>query len=170
MCDNYNKLMSKDKLPGDYIAGFIDGEGCFYLTYRSEVRHERIGKPKYYRWTPYFAINIRGDDREILEKIKNTFNCGNIYMLKGGELAQYIIQNIDDLYTKILPFFIKYPLRAKKSYDFKLWADALKISYTNKKNKRKCSPADHQNLFNIRQAMRNYKSKMIRGYRNSPNL
>lgn len=167
---DYDGYMDKDKLPGDYIAGFIDGEGCFYLTYRSEIRHERPGKPKYFRWTPYFAINIRGDDREILEKIKNTLNCGNIYALKRGEMAHYIIQNMDDLYIKILPFFNKYPLRAKKKHDFELWSDALKIMYRNKRDRVSCSLIDHQKLFNIRQAMREYKSKMSRGYRNSPNL
>ena len=67
------------ELPGDYVAGFVDGEGCFYLTYRSEIRYERPGKPKYFRWTPYFAINLRQDDKEILEKIRNTLSCGNIH-------------------------------------------------------------------------------------------
>lgn len=160
-----------EKLPGDYIAGFVDGEGCFYLTYRSETRYERSGKPKYFRWTPYFAINIREDDREILEKIKNTLGCGNIYILnrkKGEKMAHYIIQNIDELYTKILPFFKNYPLRAKKKHDFKLWAEALNIRYGNKQNRVGCSEEDHKVLFSIRQKMRAYKSRMDRGYRNSP--
>lgn len=162
---------NNEKLPGDYIAGFVDGEGCFYLTYRSEIRYDRPGKPKYFRWTPYFAINIRGDDREILEKIKTTVNCGNVYMLNrkdGVKMAHYIIQNVDDLYTKILPFFKKYPLRAKKRHDFELWSKALQIRYGNKHDRVSCSPEDNKILFSIRQKMREYKSKMDRRYRNSP--
>jgi len=159
---------SNEKLPGDYIAGFVDGEGCFYLTYRSEIRYERPGNPKYFRWTPYFAINIRKDDREILEKIKNTLNCGSIYMLKRGEMAHYIIQNLDDLYTKVLPFFNRYSLRAKKRHDFELWSKALWIMYEKKRNKTRCSPEDHKKLFSIREEMRAYKSRMARRYRNSP--
>lgn len=162
---------NNDKLPGDYIAGFVDGEGCFYLTYRSETRYERPGKPKYFRWTPYFAINLREDDREILEKIKITLDCGNVYILhkkEQGNMAHYIIQNLDDLYIKVMPFFNKYSLRAKKRHDFELWGDALKIMYKHKKNKTKCMPEDNQKLLSIREGMRAYKSKMGRGYKNSP--
>jgi len=159
------------ELPGDYVAGFVDGEGCFYLTYRSEIRYERPGKPKYFRWTPYFAINLRQDDKEILEKIRNTLSCGNIYLLNrrdGEKLAQFIIQNMDDLYSKILPFFEKYTLRAKKRHDFELWKKALKIMYNNKKHKMRCSPEDNKKLLFIREEMRAYKSKLARGYKNSP--
>ncbi|KKS24125.1 MAG: hypothetical protein A2736_01645 [Candidatus Yanofskybacteria bacterium RIFCSPHIGHO2_01_FULL_41_27] len=162
-------MNNNSKLCGDYVAGFVDGEGCFYLTYRSEMRHERAGSPTYFRWTPYFAINIRADDREILEKIKNLLNCGHIYLLKEGSMAHYIIQNMDDLFKKILPFFNKYPLRAKKRYDFELWSQALKIMYKHKKDKTRCTPAENQKLFAIRENMRAYKSKMTRGYKNSPN-
>ena len=161
---------TSEKLPGDYIAGFIDGEGCFYLTYRSEVKYKRQDKRKYFRWTPYFAINIREDDKEILEKIRNTLKCGNIYLLKRGEMAHFIIQNMDDLYMKIVPFFTKYPLRAKKRHDFKLWCEALEIMYKNKKNRARCSEQDHKKLFTIRETMRSYKSKMTRGYKNSPQI
>lgn len=37
-------------LPGDYIAGFVDGEGCFALKFRRDVRHDRPGNPEYYYW------------------------------------------------------------------------------------------------------------------------
>lgn len=165
---------SSEKLPGDYVAGFVDGEGCFYLTYRSETRYERPGKPKYFRWTPYFAINVREDDKEILGKIKNTLGCGKIYILnrkkQWGSMAQYIIQNLDDLNTTVVPFFNKHPLRAKKRHDFELWSKALKTMYEKKKSKTRCTPEDNKKLFSIREKMRAYKSKMGRGYKNSPQL
>ena len=178
LCDRlkltYMKQNPNEKLPGDYVAGFIDGEGCFYLTYRSEIRYDRPGKPKYFRWTPYFAINIRADDKEILEKIKDTLGCGNIYTLnrkeQWGSMVQYIIQNLDDLYAKVLPFFKKYPLRAKKRHDFELWSKALEIMHEKKKSKTRCTPEDHKKLSSIREEMRTYKSKMTRGYANSPKL
>ncbi len=103
-----------ETLPGDYIAGFVDGEGCFYLTYRSETKLNRVGQPKYYRWIPYFAISIREDDLEILEKIKNTLACGKIYHSKIRSIIWFGVQNLDDLYSKIMPFFRKFTLRAKK--------------------------------------------------------
>lgn len=98
-------------LPGNYIAGFVDGEGCFYLNYRREIKRTRKGQPQYYRWTPYFAISMRKDDRNILELIKDTLKCGKIFNLK------------------IVPFFRRYSLRAKKRMDFDLWAQAVEIIY-----------------------------------------
>lgn len=168
---------NNEKLPGDYVAGFVDGEGCFYLTYRKEIKHHRKGAPVYYRWTPYFAITLREDDIDIFYKIKSTLGCGSIYLLKakGKEyrLAYFGIQNMDDLFNKILPFFRKYPLRAKKRLDYELWSKALLLLYKYKIGKykigqRRCSTNDHKVLFEIRKQMRTYKSKMSRGYKNSP--
>ena len=51
--------MQSDNLPGDYVSGFVDGEGCFYLAYRSENKLNRPNQPKYFRWTPYFASVLR---------------------------------------------------------------------------------------------------------------
>lgn len=171
-CATSYNLNVIDKLPGDYIAGFIDGEGCFYLTYRSEIKQNRPGKPTYYRWLPYFAMTLREDDVQILEKIKNTLGCGNIYFLKKdskrGRQAYFGIQNIDDLYNIVMPFFKKYHLRAKKRLDFELWCSGLKILHRNKKNKLSCSAKDNSMLVEIRKRMRTYKSDLGREYKNSP--
>jgi intein-encoded DNA endonuclease-like protein len=42
-----NKKIIK-KLPPEYIAGYVDGEGCFGLQFRKDVRHERPNTPIYY--------------------------------------------------------------------------------------------------------------------------
>lgn len=161
-----------NKLPGDYVAGFIDGEGCFYLTYRSELKRKRPGKSRYFRWLPYFAITLREDDVGILQQIKKTLGCGNVYFLKGregqGRQVYFGVQHIDDLHQKILPFFKKYPLRAKKRHDFNLWRGALEILYKNKKNRIRCSVDNNKKLSEIRNRMRTYKSHMRRGYKNRP--
>src|SRR3989338_2115007 len=116
------------KFAGDYIAGFVDGEGCFYLTYRSEKKYSRPGQPIYHRWVPYFAIVLREDDREILEKIKHTVGCGTIS------------------YTQ----------------------NQVRFNVKNITNNRNYSDKQHQELVNIREKMKLYKSKMHRGYKNQP--
>lgn len=157
-------------LPGDYVSGFVDGEGCFYLTFRSETKKTRKGSPVYYRWLPYFAITLRPDDLDILRSIQKTLDCGHVYILRhGGKKQAYFgVQHIDDLHVKILPFFRKHPLRAKKRFDFELWAKALTLLYKNKKKGVGCSLTDHQLLLQIRKDMRAFKSKMSRGYKNTP--
>jgi intein-encoded DNA endonuclease-like protein len=158
--------MSKlELLPGDYIAGFVDGEGCFYLTYRSETRRERAGSPTYFRWTPYFTILLREDDLEILKQIQRALACGKIYHMKGGQVSVGI-QNINDLFEKVVPFFIKYPLRAKKKNDFNLWCKALEIVYKNKCNKTSCSVQDSLRLTELRQQMKEIKAIGSKEYKN----
>ena len=77
-------------LPGDYIAGFVDGEECFYLTYRSEKKYDRKGQPTYYR-----------DDIDILKQINKTLNCGKITVPTSS--VRYNVQNMDDINDKIIP-------------------------------------------------------------------
>lgn len=162
--DDYN-------IPGDYIAGFVDGEGCFYLTYRSERKWNRKGYPTYYRWVPYFAIVLREDDRNILERIQAVLRCGRISVTSGQ--VRYNVQNVDDVMQKVAPFFKKYSLRAKKKYDFDLWCKAAKIIYKKFHNKQKYNGAlytenEHKTLLAIRDQMKIYKSKKKGEYLNAP--
>ena len=73
-------------LPGDYIAGFVDGEECFYLTYRSEKKYDRKGQPTYYR-----------DDIDILKQINKTLmQFIPLQALKGNNKFWIeFIKNID---------------------------------------------------------------------------
>jgi LAGLIDADG DNA endonuclease family protein len=157
-----------ESLPGDYIAGFVDGEGCFYLTYRSEIKYSRVGQPKYYRWLPYFAIMLRSDDVEILYKIRATLACGNVYYSRNKSLTSFNVQNINDLYGKILPFFEKFELRAKKRLDFELWKQALIILYGQRNHRGQLDLAINTRLEAIRMEMRQYKGSLNKAYKNRP--
>jgi len=159
-----------EKLPGDYIAGFVDGEGCFALKYRRDVRHERKNKPVYFYWTAEFAILLRSDDGDVLEKIKETLQCGSISNNRNKAFLRYSVQNIPDLKNKIVPFFDKHCLYAKKSKDFKLWKEAVEILMRNRQtdvrreeNQRGFSkinwpPHDLKRLIESQREMQKYKS------------
>ncbi len=159
-----NKTQSKT-LSGDYIAGFVDGEGCFDLQFRKDVRHERTNKPVYYGWRYQFVIVTRKDDEELLRKIKNTLNCGTIHFARGDQ-ARYSVQDIENLNSIIIPFFRKYPLSGKKNKDFELWAEAIKILYQNKgKFIKKWSKEDFLRLIEIQKLMQKYKAKRPQGFK-----
>jgi len=160
-----------EKLTGDYIAGFIDGEGCFALKFRRDVRRKRKNKPEYFYWSIEFAIVLRGDDKNILEKIKNTLDCGNISIDRRNQ-ARYSVSSISDIVSKVVPFFEKYHLHAKKKFDFELWKEAVLILNKNKgkktdifstrntKGNRKIvwDNQDIQRLKKIHEQMKRYKS------------
>ena len=155
-----------EKLPGDYVAGFVDGEGCFYINFRRDVRHERKNKPVYFYWDTGFAITLRGDDKDILEKIKISLNCGRLSFDKRGQV-RYEVTDLNDLISKVVPFFDKYTLRAKKSLDYQLWKEALVILQKNRQvrvsgqrgfTKIQWDPKDAARLRIIKTDMELYKS------------
>jgi hypothetical protein len=155
-----------EKLPGDYVAGFVDGEGCFYINFRRDIRHDRKNKPVYFYWKVGFAIVLRGDDKEILEKIKEVLGCGTVTINRNGQ-ARLQITDINDL-TKIADFFDRYPLRAKKKFDYLLWKEALLILKRNRQERKpddkgfskiSWDKKDLERLRRIKTEMEQYKSK-----------
>lgn len=162
-----------NKLSPEYITGYVDGEGCFGLQFRKDVRHERSSAPVYYSWKAQFAITARKDEKELFERIKNYFSCGEIYNQKKNNIIEeihYCVSNLDELKNIISPFFKEHQLQAKKKYDFELWAEAIDIMYKNKKqqpnivkgqkgfSKNIWDDADMNRLLEIHSSMQKYKS------------
>ncbi len=155
--------IKKSILSGDYVAGFVDGEGCFNLQFRRDVRHERTNKPIYYSWKVQFVIVARKDDKELLKKIQKRLNCGYIYYARGDQV-RYSVQDMENLYNIIIPFFRKYPLFGKKKKDFELWAEAVGILCRNKgKTIVNWNKTDLQRLIKVHELMQKYKAKRPQG-------
>ena len=153
------------KLTGDYVAGFVDGEGCFALKFRRDVRHDRKNKPVYYYWSIEFAIVLKSDDIDILEAIKDTLGCGRISINKRG-MARYSVSERSDLLNKIVPFFDEHKLRAKKRHDYELWKEALLVLEKNRQKREdgkkgfsriEWSKSDLDKLISIQESMKDYK-------------
>lgn len=100
-----------------YIVGFVDGEGCFSVT----INKNGSKKPEV---RLIFEIELREDDKNILEEIRKILGCGNIYRLEYKRYAKwqphikYKVSNFADISLKIIPFFKKHPLQAKKRNQF----------------------------------------------------
>ena len=59
----------KTIVSGDYIAGFVDGEGCFALFYRKDIKKFKKSQKIYYEWKTCFAVVTRIDDTNLLKNI-----------------------------------------------------------------------------------------------------
>lgn len=143
------------KLPGDYVAGFIDGEGCFVIVISSHKtkklrRDARVS----------FQIEVRDDDSEVIKNIQETLGCGHIYHLSYERYGwkphvKLMVSRINDLTTKIIPFFTRYPLRAKKRHSFKLFCQAVSVIEA----KRHLTQEGIDELLQIRSRMNKYSKK-----------
>ncbi len=115
------------KLNPYYLTGLVDGEGCFCVSFN---KHKNRKKPEI---RLLFEIELREDDKEILERVKKTLDCGNIYFLNYSRYKKwrphykYKVSNIKEISTKVIPFFQKYPLQAKKKQSFDKFCKVAKL-------------------------------------------
>jgi len=137
------------------ISALADKEGCFDLQFRKDVRKERLNSPTYYRFKAQFVIT---NTKDVLEKIKKHFGCGNIHLIKNQ--ARYSVQNVGELKDVIIPYFTAAPLTGKKKSDFDLWSQGVEIIHKNKgKVFSSWEKADFQRLIDIQKASVKFKDK-----------
>lgn len=115
------------KLNPYYLVGLVDGEGCFSVTFNKH-KDNRLLEVRL-----IFEIELREDDKEILERVKETLECGNIYHLEYAKYSKwkphykYKVSNLKDITGKVIPFFRKFPLQAKKKYSFDLFSKVAQL-------------------------------------------
>jgi len=103
---------TKPMVSKEYIVGLSDGEGCFY---------DNVGRSSLYR-TGFkiqlcFYIKMQEKDKSLLDKVKNTLNCGAVYFQKEqradhAQCYRYTVNSQEDIFNVIIPFFSKYPLQS----------------------------------------------------------
>ena len=143
------------KLPGDYVAGFIDGEGCFTIVI-SKHKTKKLGLDA----RLHFQIEVRADDRKIIEDIQETLDCGRIYYLSYERYGwhphvELKVSSLVEIRGKLIPFLKKYPLRAKKRYSYEFFLEAVEVFV----QKEHLTLAGIEKLKVIRQKMNRYSKK-----------
>ena len=101
-----------------FLTGFIDGEGCFWVSLSKDNTRKTGLRVKL-----YFEIHLHKRDIALLEQIKKFFGAGNIYTKKDNSIT-YLVTSVKEL-QEIRKHFEKYPLLTKKRADFELWAQIL---------------------------------------------
>lgn len=91
-----------------WISGFVDGEGCFYVSlYKDSTKVKSL----------WFQITQHTRDLDLLKELITYFNCGR-YSTYGKKYANFVVTRISDINMKIIPFFKKYPLQGDKYKSF----------------------------------------------------
>lgn len=108
--------MDIDDAFGNWLAGFIDGEGCFWI--RPEHKSG---------WSVRFRIGVRDDDAPILDEIQRRTGLG---LLRYRDHANGNPQVYWEVFRKehqelLVELLDRFPLRAKKARDFAIWRQAV---------------------------------------------
>ncbi|SRR6266700_2223680 len=116
---------SRGSLTPDYVAGFVDGEGCFSVSIHPHPT-VRYGT----RWliAPCFQAYQHRDNVGILEALQGFFGCGRI-TAKGpnSSVMTYSVYRRAELESVIIPFFERYPLISRKHEDFLKWREVVRL-------------------------------------------
>jgi hypothetical protein len=70
-------------------------------------------------------MKLRRDDSYILEEIVKFLKCGTVRY--SPNFATFGIADVWTIQARIVPNFFRFPLRAKKSRDFKIWSEGVDL-------------------------------------------
>jgi LAGLIDADG DNA endonuclease family protein len=123
---DYQQGRPRCSLTPDYVAGFVDGEGCFSVSIRPHPTVRYGGR----RWLigPVFQVYQHQGKAEILEAIRQFFDCGRI-VPKGphSSVLTYSVYRRSDLELAIVPFFERNPLLSGKQQDFLKFSEVVRL-------------------------------------------
>lgn len=113
-CQHLIEAQTAMKLTADWVCGFVDGEGTFWISIEPQPKMKlgqqaRIG----------FKITQGVKNLQILYSVKEMFGVGTVKSQRAdGSVWEYRVSNFDTMCTKIIPFFERHPLHTYKKFDF----------------------------------------------------
>jgi hypothetical protein len=119
--DHYTPTSSGRNMP-EYITGYVDGEGCFTVTF-----NERSKALLGWEFRPSFSVSQNEDRRQVLDLIKKYFECGFIRRDWSDKTVKFEVRDHQDLIKKIIPHFESFPLISAKNKDFVLFKKICEI-------------------------------------------
>lgn len=125
---------------GYWLSGLIDGEGHFAIKQHSRGSH-----------APAFGLKLRADDLGILQIIQRHLGIGTI-TTEDKEPNPMARWNVHDKAgcQRLVDLLDKYPLRAKKRMDYRLWREAVCEWTDRPRGNRWAGPADNSAMESLR--------------------
>jgi hypothetical protein len=114
--------------PG-YISGLTQTDGSFFCSIILSPKH-RFG----IQFRPKFTITADLDSKYVLDNIKSYFNCGKVTINFKNHTAEFEIVKLEELYNKVIPHFLNYPVFCAKLHAFNLFINIVSALF--KKDKR----------------------------------
>ena len=118
-------ISTGSRLEAQWVVGFVDGEGCFYVGINSQPEM-KTG----YQVLPEFTVVQHERDVQLLYALKQFFGCG-VVRRNHGERMAYRVRGFEHLQERVVPFFEKHPLKTKKHLDFLKFRKILMMMQRN---------------------------------------
>jgi len=98
---------------GHYVAGYVDGEGCFCISFNPRQKLATGWEVR-----PSFSVSQNGDRAEVLYRIQAMFQCGTIRRDPANQTLKYETRSLQMIVEHVIPFFQRFPLLSAKYNDF----------------------------------------------------
>ena len=95
-----------------YISGFVDGEGCFCVSFQPSKRH-CLG----WEVRPSFSVSQNAERAQLLYELQRRWECGSIRPDRSDRTIKYEVREVRNLIERVLPHFRDYPLMSSKQSD-----------------------------------------------------
>lgn len=105
----------------EWMAGFITGEGCFFIKLNKGRNKVGVGVQLVFQ----VAQHIR--DESLLKSFIAFFKCGHYVKPLNQEWGYFQCTKLSDNYNIIIPFCSQYPIRGVKAKDFSDWVKAAEL-------------------------------------------
>jgi hypothetical protein len=120
------------------------------------------------RWKLSAAFNVSQKDRVPLDLFRDVLGCGTIR--KAGNDGWYFeVNRLEDIATRVVPFFDRFPLVGRKARDYELFRSAVELL-----RQRIVSDTDYVAVLQLREQMngggkRRYSAeRILRDYTPTP--
>ena len=110
----------------EYISGYVDGEGCFSISFSKREKFI-VG----FETKPSFSVSQNEDRAQILFLMQKVFECGFMRRDYSDKTLKYEVRSLSDLVDKIIPHFEKYPLLSEKQKDFEFFKQVCFLMQRN---------------------------------------
>jgi LAGLIDADG DNA endonuclease family protein len=121
-------MLEVDEGTGNYLAGFADGEGCFYVGI-----HPTSNVANGLQVVPEFHVSQNGERISVLKLFVDVFGCGTIKKNASANSNDktwvFVIKKHNDLFESLLPFFRRFPLRSEKQQEFLKFAEVVQMMH-----------------------------------------
>ena len=121
-------MQEVDVETGNYLAGFADGEGCFYIGI-----HPTTNVTLGLQVTPEFHVSQNGERISVLRLFVDVLGCGaikkNASATSRDKTYVLVVKRHSDLYEKVVPFFERFPLRSEKQQEFLKFAQVIEMMH-----------------------------------------
>ena len=142
------------ELSSDWVVGFIDCRGIFYVN----IVNDPEGS-KSFKIEPEFKVPLPKRDIQVLYGIKRFFKCGSVK--EKRETAELVIRKMNCL-MRVVDFFQTHPMKTKNNVEFRKFAKVVR----KMEQKRHLTDEGLKEIINIVMKMgtadRNYLKQLLK--------